>query len=253
MKDNKVYADKVKKLQRTLKRAYGKVEPISYEDPVDALVYAMVSEPITERKAQAAIKRFADYFVDLNDLRVSRPEEIAEIVGEDSEAVREMAATLSQTLTSVFNAHHTVSLTGAKKLGKRQAKQVLEALEGITRFAVSYCMLTSLQGHAVPLTARMIEYLKAEDYVHSDTEDEEIEAFMAKQVSAKDAFECYTHLRTESETAARSRKVKTKTRIAKKKPAQKVAKKVVKKAAKKTAKKVVKTATKRKTSKRGGK
>ncbi|MFC1765724.1 hypothetical protein ACFL6U_27075 [Planctomycetota bacterium] len=212
MKDSKVYADKVKKLHQALKKAYGKVEPVRYDDPVDALVYAMMSEPISERKAQTASKRFAEYFVDLNDLRVSRPEEIAEVIGQDSEAIRDMAAALSQALSSVFNAHHVVTLMELTKLGKRPAKQALEDINGITHFAISYCMVTALQSHAIPLTGRMIDYLKSEEYVHPSATPEVIEGFLSKQITAKDNYEFYFLLRTECESAARSRKIKTKTK-----------------------------------------
>ena len=246
MKDSKNYAEKIKKLQRALKRAYGKVPTVSYNDPVDALVYAMMSEPVTERKAQAAAKRVADYFVDLNDLRVSLPEEIAEIVGEDSEAVRDMALALSRTLTSVFSVHHTVSLMAPKKQGKRLAKQALEELEGITRFAVGFCTLTALQGHAVPLTGRLIALLKAEDYVHPDATDDDVESFVTKQIAAKDGWEFYMHLRAESESTARARKIKSKT-VTKKKATKKVTKKAAKKTTKKAATK--KTTTKKTTKK----
>jgi endonuclease III len=243
MKDSKVYTDKVKKLHQALKKAYGKVEPVDYDDPVDALVYAMMSEPITERKAQAAQKRFAEYFVDLNDLRVSRPEEIAEIVGQDNEAVRDMAAALSQALCSVFDKFHVVTLMELTKLGKRPAKQALEEIRGITPFAISYCLVTALKSHAIPLTPTMIDYLKSEEYVHPNATPEVIEGFLSKQIAAKDNYEFYFLLRTESESAARSRKIKTKTK--KKTTKKKVTKKKV--AKKKTTKK---TAAKKKVTKK---
>ena len=72
MKDSKEYSQKVQKLYRSLKRKYPKVQKAEYNELVDALVYAIVTENINATTAQSVMKRFADYFVDYNDLRVSR-------------------------------------------------------------------------------------------------------------------------------------------------------------------------------------
>ena len=200
MKDSKLYADKIKKLHRALKRSGTKVQPVSYEDPLEALVYGLLSEPVTESQAQAAHKRLARHFVDLNDLRVARSDEIVDLFGEDSPAVQEAAGRLTRVLMAVFNKVHGLTLTGIKKLGKRPAKQLIEALDGVSPFAVEYCMLTSLQGHAIPLNGRMIEYLKAEGLIHPESEPEEIEGFLTKLVPAKEGYEFYTLLKAQSES-----------------------------------------------------
>jgi hypothetical protein len=138
--------------------------------------------------------------VDLNDLRVAKAEEIADLYGEDSPPVRDAADRLTRVLMAVFNRFHVLTLAGIRKLGKRPAKQIIEALDGVTPFAVHYCMLTSLQGHAVPLTGRMIDYLKAEHLIHPQADPEDTEGFLAKLVPAKEGYEFYSLLRAQSET-----------------------------------------------------
>lgn len=246
MKDSKVYAGKIKKLHAELKRAYGKTTPTTYEDPLDAVVYAMMSESITLRQMHAAEKKSKAYFVDMNDLRVAHPEELAVISGVDNKAVRDMAVALGQVLNHIFDQQHTLTLDYLTKMGKRQARQALEELTGISPFAVGYCLVTALQGHAIPVTQTMIHYLKAESLVHPEATLESVEGFLTKQISAKDNYEFYTLLRTESEANSRTRKIKTKTKKkTKKKTTQK---KTAKKATKKTTKKTItKKVTKKKT------
>jgi endonuclease III len=200
MKDSKLYADKIKKFYRTLKRSGTKVQPVSYEDPLEALVYGFLSEPVTESQAQAAYKRMTKHFVDLNDLRVARADEIVDLFGEDSVEVREAAGRLTRVLMAVFNKFHGLTLTGIKKLGKRPAKQLIEALDGMSPFAVEYCVLTSLQGHSIPVNARMIGYLKAEGLIHPESEPEDIEGFLTKLVPAKEGYEFYALLKAQSES-----------------------------------------------------
>jgi len=210
MKDSKKYSKKAQALYRSLKCKHPKVQKCGFEEITDALVYGIINEKMSERATRAASRRFADYFVDLNDLRVSREEEIVEMLGEDTAVTRDIATTLPRALGAIFSEYHRLSLEPLKKAGKRPAKQALEKIEGVSRFVVNYCMLTSLQGHAIPLTQKMIEYLRSIEVVHPDADEQEIEGFLTKQISAKNGHEFYALLRRESE--ARSvRKTREKT------------------------------------------
>ena len=237
MKDSKEYSKKIRKLHRELKQKHAKPELVYYDEPLDAIVYAIVSEKMSVNAAAAALKRFAAYFVDVNDLRVSRPDEIADELGEDTAGMRATALTLTRTLNAVFYKYHTASLMPLKKTGKKPARQILEELDGITPFAIDYCMLTSLTAHAVPLTERMIEYLKVNELVDPEADDQQIRSFLARQISAERGYGFYAMLRRESEARRATKKKKT---------VRKVKKKVVAKT-KKTKKK---TATKKKTTKK---
>lgn len=212
MKNSKEYSRKIQKLYRTLKAGYPKVEKRIYDEPTDAMVYAIISENVTESKTQTVMKRFSRYFVDSNDLRVSRAEEIVEILKEDTPGTQALAASLTKTLGSIFNEYNTVSLSPLKKIGKRAAKQILEKINGTSRFVVDYCMLTALDAHAIPLTEKMIEYLRSNELVHIEADEQEIEGFLARQISANKAYEFYFLLRNASEL----RRTKTKKTIKKK-------------------------------------
>ena len=101
MKDSKEYSKKVGELYRSLKRKQ-KVQKIAYETITDALVYAIVSSKLSESAAQSALKKLSDYFVDWNELRVSRVEEIVEVLGEDTPVIRETASLLTTALRNIF-------------------------------------------------------------------------------------------------------------------------------------------------------
>lgn len=201
MKNSAEYSKKVNKLYRCLKSEYPKLKKLTYETVVQALVYAIISENLTERQTESALKRFDEYFVDLNDLRVSRAEEIVEQLGEDTPVTRDIAARLIRALRAIFNDYNSVSLESLKKMGKRPAKQILEKIDGTSRFVVNYCMLATLQAHAIPLTRKMIEYLRHNELVHPEADDQEIEGFLTKRISAANAYEFYSLLRRESESA----------------------------------------------------
>jgi len=199
MKNSREYSQKVHKLYRLLKRKYPKAKKLIYDEPVEALIHAIISEKMSETATQSAIKRFADYFVDWNDLRVSRLEEIVEVLGADTSVTRDIALALTSALGAVFDRYNMVSLKALKKIGKRPARQTLEKMNGLSRFVVSYCMLTSLHGHAIPLTKKMIDYLRSKQLIHPDADEQQIEGFLARQISAENAYGFYALLRRQSE------------------------------------------------------
>jgi len=228
MKNSKEYSKKIQRLHRSLSRKYPKVQKVIHDEPTDAIIYAIISSELSEKATESAIKKFADYFVDLNDLRVSRAEEIVEMLDGDTPVTRNIALTITMVLRAIFNEYHKLSLEVLKKTGKRPARQILEKMEGTSRFVVDYCMLTSLQGHAIPLTKGMIEYLKSKELVYPDADEQQIGGFLAKQISAKKGYEFYALLRRESE-APKSKKKEKSTTTSKKKKKTKSKKKTTRK------------------------
>jgi endonuclease III len=222
MKNSKEYGARLQKLYRGLKRAHPKVEKTTHDDPIEALIQGVVSDRNREAATLRAMKGFRGTFVDWNDLRVSRAEEIIEILQEDNAKSRATAFSLLTALRAVFDEFHTLSLQPLKKMGKRPAKQAIEALDGVGHFVVSYCMLTALQGHAIPLTETMATYLKQNDIVDPEADAHDIEGFLTRQVAAKNAYEFYSLLRRESEApkiakkkTKRARKTTKKRKVAK--------------------------------------
>jgi len=234
MKKSKEYSKKVKKLYNYLKRTSSKPEKVTYDDPVDAIIYATIAEKFTQAEAESAMKRFAEHFVDWNDLRVSRTEEILEVLGRDSQAARDTASAVTRALMAIFGRYNAVSLQSLKRIGKRQAKQILEKMDGVSHFAVNYCMLTALGGHAICLTQKMIEHLRAQELVEAEADEQQIEGFLTRLISAENAYEFYRLLRGASEGHAGKKKTK-------RKPKGKTARKVRSKTTTKTRKRTNKS------------
>jgi hypothetical protein len=212
MKDSKKYAEQIQQFYRSLKRKGPKIKEVVYEDITESLVHAAVLEHMSEAATKAAFKKFGAHFVDFNDLRVSRPEEIVELLGQDSEDARKIGANVIRILTGIFRKYNNVNLDSLRKAGKRQSRVIIEKFDGISPFCVDYCMLTALQGHAIPLTEAMIKYLRDNDLVHPEAQFDDIEGFLTRQISATNAYEFYFLLRRESEKGSTTRAKKTTTR-----------------------------------------
>lgn len=227
MKNSTLYAAKIAKLYRDMKKEHGKVKTVEYEDPIEAIVFGSLCEHLTLSSARSSMRKITKHFVDLNDLRVSRPEEFIEVLGGHSEEVDAVAFELSESLNGIFSKFDTVKLMELKELGKRQAKKELEDVEKVTPFAVGYCFLTALGGHAIPVSKLMADYLRVEGFVHPKAKEHDIEGFLERQNKSEDAYEFFMLLKAHSDASA-------------KKTAKKVAKEEAKTAKKTKVKKTVK-------------
>lgn len=224
MKDSKLYSPKITKFLRSLKRQTETCSMPHYADPVEAVVYGLICEQFSEAAAERIHKRMKSHFVDLNDLRVSRVEEILDIFRDSSPAAEKCARAVTQVLNAIFDKYDRISLDMLVQEGKRQAHKELSEIKGITPFAVSYCFLTALEGHAVPLNASMVEYLRKNEFVHPEASEAEIAGFLERQIPADDAFSFYMLLRNliEQQTAEKPKapeKAPAPAKSTKKKPA----------------------------------
>ncbi len=200
MKNSQEYARKIQKLYRSLKQSYVKAKSVTYERIIDVLVYGCLSEYLSESAAKAALKKLEEHFVDINEIRVSRPTEIAELLETDKATAKKVSLRLINTLMGVFNKYNTLSLETLQKLGKKPARQVLVQIVGEDGFVVDYCMMTAMGGHSIPLSESMVEYLKEYKMVHPETGREDIQSFLVRQIPAKNGYEFYCFLKQESET-----------------------------------------------------
>jgi endonuclease III len=199
MKEAKNFGDKVQQFTRLLKRRHNRIESPVYEEPADALVFAILCEHTTSQQAQTAFKRIKEYFIDLNDIRVSRAEEIAETAGPDTEVKVEDALRAISALKAIFDKYNMVTLNDVKKQGKKQIRDIISRFPGVSDFVADYCMLTAFDAHAIPLTDRMVEYLKAKKIIAPDLPSEQASQMLARHISSKDAYNFYALLRKESE------------------------------------------------------
>jgi endonuclease III len=197
MKNSKEYANKVVKFFKTCKVA--KANPPKFADPVEALIFGILSEAMPDNRAKHVYTAMQKGFVDWNDLRVSRLEEISETLGEDVQMGERLTSNITSSLNHVFRGHDTVSLEMLREMGKRQARKFLGDMPGVSRFVADYVMLTSLGAHSIPLTAKMQDYLKNAGLVEASATEDEIEGFLERQISASNAFQFYATLRKESE------------------------------------------------------
>ncbi len=190
MKNGTLYAKRIKKLQSQLRKEHGPVEVDSAKsDPLEELVVGVFSTECNRTKAIKAAKALQEIMVDINEVRVSTPDEIAVVVSSHIPKAHKVSEHLLSALEAIYRKEHGVTLEHLPKLGRRDAKQYLETVAKLNPNAVASIMQWSLGAHAVPLTVPMFETLRADDLVEPSADIAEVQAFLERNIAATDARE----------------------------------------------------------------
>jgi endonuclease III len=201
MKNTTQYSQNIKKLFNALKKGAEKSKKPVYQDIVEAIIFAVLCQNSPESAVKTALRKIQSHFVDNNDLRVARTEEIVEVIGSDITNAPKAAGALIAQLNAVFQKYDSLAPEDFSGVGKKNAKEILEKFNGMTPFVCNYVMLTALNAHTIPLTDKMIEYLKTNNLVDPHWDNAQIVSFIEKQISASDAYAFYAIIRHDSELA----------------------------------------------------
>lgn len=187
MKHGGEYARRLKKLYTQVVRKTGKLPPAEPTDPIEQLIIGILSGCTSLIKAQTIFRKLRQQVVDLNELRVTPPMELAEMIGDAVPLAREKAQRIVDSLNAIRRRQDSLELGFLKQRGRREAREYLESLEGVDRAAAASVVLYSLGGHAIPVDDLTLYVLQKEDVVDPDASPAEVQAFIERHVNASDA------------------------------------------------------------------
>jgi len=188
MKQGTRYAAGIKQLYNRLRRRYGKPAMAEPTDPTEQLIVAILSRGTTETRARAALAKLREAMVDFNELRVTPPGEIVEIIGDSFPQAQQKALDIVKALNDIFEREHSVNLEGLRRMARREARRYLESLAGVDLCSAASVMLFSLGGHAIPVDETVLAYLRNEQLVDPDADVAEVQGFLERHIPAADAY-----------------------------------------------------------------
>jgi hypothetical protein len=160
-------------------------------DPVlSALVLSFAVWETGEDAGADLALRLTRAFVDLNDLRVSRAEELAEVLGQGDALALERSRRLIASLNDIFEREQAVDLSGLLQHTKKESRSYLESLREIPPFVALRTALLGLGAHAVPLDHRLGSRLLAAGALPAENPS----AWIERQIRAAESRECYWRL-----------------------------------------------------------
>jgi endonuclease III len=189
------FADKVRRLERLrqlLRRRYGDPPNLSITHPVEHALVAVLAEETAERQARQALDRLHEHFVDLNDLRVSRPREIREALGHNFPRSGQKARVIPRLLDQVFKYHNSMVWDFLEPMGKTEVRGFFEKLEDVRPFVAAVLARDCAGAHAFPVDndiARVLGRLNVLD--PSSQTETEMQAVLERAVKANRAYEVH--------------------------------------------------------------
>jgi len=189
------FADKVRRVERVrqaLRKRYGDAPPVAVTHPVEHALGVILSEEATSRQAEDALERLRRHFVDLNDLRVSRPREIREVLGTNFPRSSHKARVIPRLLDQVFKQYNSMVWDFLEKMGKVEARAFFEKLEDVRPFVAAVIARDCVGAHAVPVDYDVARVLGRLAVLDPSTQSEaEMQAILERAVKANRAYEVH--------------------------------------------------------------
>ncbi len=152
----------------------GHGEPAAEESsPVlEQFVYGVCREGATRAQADRAFRSLRERFYDWNEVRVSSPRELEEVMG-DLPGAEHRAERIISFLQEVFETTFSYDLEPLHKKGVKQAAKSLARYQAASDYVISWVVQHSLGGHAIPVDAPTLRCARRLHLVDSDQEDAE--------------------------------------------------------------------------------
>ena len=186
--------------------------PLCDEPLLNELVYSLLLWESSIDHANKAAQRVSDELVDLNELRVCTPNELASIMGARMPRGIERAGRLIRVLNEIYDRENTLSLQPLTEKTKREVQDYLDSIDGLPGFATSRVILLELKWHAFPLDDRLAKLLGGMDIITPGDTLSQQAAQLERGVRASDSLKTYTLIEHWAQTkrgGGRSRKTRT--------------------------------------------
>jgi len=189
------FTDKVRRLERmrlALRRRYGEPPRLAVTHPVEHALRVILAEETTAAEADKALARIREHFVDLNDLRVSRPREIREVLGQDFPRSTQKARVIPRLLDQIFKQHNSMVWDFIEAMGKVETRAYFAKLEEVRPFVAAVIARDCAGAHAFPVDSDVARVLSRVGVVDSaDLSEREMQAFLERAVKANRVYELH--------------------------------------------------------------
>ncbi|HOF19042.1 MAG TPA: hypothetical protein PK082_09035 [Phycisphaerae bacterium] len=202
MKNAREYERKIKKLLAGRKKV-STPAPVTGEDRIHLLIEAVLQSDSSRKQAAQAFAAMRRDFVDYNELRVAPVKDIVELLGRDFPLARRKAERIVSALNGLFDGVYQVSMEHLDSKTKRDVRRHLEEI-GLDPYAAAVVTLLAFGGHAVPVDQALVDCLVMEGYAHPDSTVADIQGFLERIVSQKEAFATHEFLRGYVEKSAKA-------------------------------------------------
>jgi len=168
---------------------------IDPQEPIlGELLRAMLAWEAPATRPAAPLRRIAQAVVDYNELRVCLTDELVAMLGERYPMAEERAKRIRTALNDIYRKQHAVTLEHLTQMPKRAARQYLESIAGLPKYAASRVTLLALGGHAAPVDTRLTRKLASCGLSCSPEDTDTVAAAIERAVRAGDMVAAFAAL-----------------------------------------------------------
>lgn len=175
-------------------RAAHKNPEVPAGDATLQLILAVLSANAPLPAAERGLDKLLKAFVDTNELRLSLVDEMQEALGPNYPQGRERLTRLAEALADVFAREHQMDMASLKGKGKREQREYLDTLRGLTRPMAAQVFALAFEGHCVPVDERTLAALKEAGALEANCDLEHAENIVTRCVKAGEAVEAFLAL-----------------------------------------------------------
>jgi len=163
-------------------------------EPIAELVFSFLVWNATEKQADTAFGKIMARVVDLNELRVSLTNEVIEMIGVRYPDAQTRVIRMLQSMMEVYEREYDYKMGSLASKSKREQREYLDTLPGITPFVAARVALLAFGAHAMPVDDRLLVLLTKAGVFDPGTTPAEAESWLTRQVKAGDALDAYLAL-----------------------------------------------------------
>ncbi|MDK1030474.1 MAG: hypothetical protein QGD94_00530 [Planctomycetia bacterium] len=188
-------ANRIRLLHQLLRRRLGAREFHKPIHPVEHAVKAVLWELATAEQVESTMNKMRRSFVDWNEVRVSRPREIREVLGSLPGAAAK-AEQIPLLLHEVFLRQHSMFWTDfLENMSKREMRDFFSGISGLRRYIAAVMARDYAGMHAFPVDADIHRVLVRLGIFAPGMPEREAHGFMERAVKSKQAYEVHALLR----------------------------------------------------------
>ena len=172
-----------------LKRMYGapKKQPAEVE-PIEQIVLAILTENELPSKAQAVLQKLKSCYVDFNELRVTRPGELAGEMGATFAQALPKAKRILAVLKGIFDRENSFELEFLKSNSKQELEEYFRELPGAEGYLLASVILHCCKRQAFPLDEKMLQACEELELVKGEVSLENMQAYLERQLRSADSY-----------------------------------------------------------------
>ena len=181
MKAGTLYAARLKRAYAKLRQSVPEPAIPEPDDPIRRLATAILGVECGDAEADRAIDRIFTTMVDWNEVRVSSAEQVYRAMGDRIPQGLDRAQRLTDALQAIYHREHRISLDRLKSIGRREARDYLEALEGVGDYAAAAVMLWSFGGHAIPVSEALSHQIAERARAETKAEIDKLQSSLTRK------------------------------------------------------------------------